>query len=92
MNIRRRDFLAATATLAATPRGFCAAPTPKMPPTGDALQRAADAPLLNLESLDAPILVESMELLRQGNEFLVRVRSRDGLEGIAAANSKKMRE
>ena len=92
MNIRRRDFLAATASLAATRRAFCDAPKPKTPPTADALQRAADAPLLNLESLSDPILIESMELLRQGSEFLVRVRSRDGLEAIASTNSKKMRE
>jgi L-alanine-DL-glutamate epimerase-like enolase superfamily enzyme len=92
MNIRRRDFLAATASLAATRRAFCDAPKPKAPPTADALQRAADAPLLKVESLSDPILIESMELLRQGSEFLVRVRSRDGLEAIAAANSKKMRE
>ena len=92
MNIRRRDFLAATASLAATRRAVCDPPQPKAPPTADALQRAADAPLLKLESLSDPILIESMELLRHGSEFLVRVRSRDGLEAIAAANSKKMRE
>ncbi len=85
MKIRRRDFLAATASLAATSRAFCDAPNPKAPPT-------ADAPLLNLESLSDPIVIESMELLRQGSEFLVRVRSRDGLEATSAANSKKMRE
>ena len=90
MNIRRREFLAATASLAATRRAFCDVPKP--PPTADALQRAADAPLLDLESLSDPILIESMELLRQGSEFLVRVRSKDGVEAIAAANSKKMRE
>jgi len=92
MNIRRRDFLAATASLTATRRAFCDSPQPKPPPTADALQRAADAPLLHLESLSDPLLIESMELLRQGNEFLVRVRSRDGLEAITATNSKKMRE
>ena len=93
MNVRRRDFLATTASLAATSRAFCDAPKPQTPPTAAAaLQEAADAPLLKLESLDDPIIIESMELLRQGSEFLVRVRSKDGLEAIAAANSKKMRE
>jgi len=92
MKIRRREFLAATASLAAAGNAFCDEPGSKTPPTADALQRAADAPLLNLKSLRDRISIESMELLRKGSEFFVRVRSKDGLEGIAAANSKKMRE
>ena len=92
MKIRRREFLAATASLAAAGNAFCDEPGSKTPPTADALQRAADAPLLNLKSLSDRISIESMELLRRGGEFFVRVRSKDGLEGIAAANSKKMRE
>ena len=92
MKIRRREFLAATASLAAASNAFCDEPGSKTPPTADALQRAADAPLLNLKSLRDRISIESMELLRKGREFFVRVRSKDGLEGIAAANSKKMRE
>ena len=92
MKIRRREFLAATASLAAAGNAFCDKPGSKPPPTADALQRVADAPLLNLKSLKDRISIESMELLRKGREFFVRVRSKDGLEGIAAANSKKMRE
>jgi L-alanine-DL-glutamate epimerase-like enolase superfamily enzyme len=92
MKIRRREFLAATASLAAARSAFCDEPGSKPLPTADALQRAADAPLLNLKSLRDRISIESMELLRKGSEFFVRVRSKDGLEGIAAANSKKMRE
>ena len=92
MKIRRREFLAATASLAAAGNAFCDEPGSKPPPTADALQRVAAAPLLNLKSLRDRISIESMELLRKGSEFFVRVRSKDGLEGIAAANSKKMRE
>jgi len=92
MKVRRREFLAATASLAAAGNVFCDEPGSKKPPTANALQRAADAPLLNLKSLSDRISIESMELLRKGGEFFVRVRSKDGLEGIAAANSKTMRE
>ena len=92
MKIRRREFLPATASLAAAGNAFCDEPGSKPPPTADTLQRVADAPLLNLKSLRDRISLESMELLRKGREFFVRVRSKDGLEGIAAANSKKMRE
>jgi len=92
MSIRRRDFLTTTASLAVTNLAFGDTPKPKGSPTAEALQQAAKAPLLKLESLKDPLVIESMELLRQGSEFLVRVRSKDGLEAIAAANSKKMRE
>lgn len=92
MNIRRRDFLATTAVLATTPIAFCDEPKSKTPPTADDLQRAAAAPLLNLGALSDPILIESMDLLRQGNEFLVRVRSKDGVEAVVAANSHRLRE
>ena len=92
MKIRRREFLASTASLAASSHAFCDTPTSEVPPTDDALLKAANAPLLKLESLDNPLIIESMELLRQGSEFLVHVRSKDGLEAIAVANSKKMRE
>ncbi len=92
MNIRRRGFLATTAALAASPIAFCDEPKPKTQPTTEALDRAAGATLLSLETLPDPIVIESMDLLRQGNEFLIRVRSKDGLEAVVAANSAKMRE
>jgi L-alanine-DL-glutamate epimerase-like enolase superfamily enzyme len=35
----------------------------------------------------APVIIESVDLLRLGNNFLCRVRSRDGAEGISVAHS-----
>lgn len=51
------------------------------------LSRASEAPVLQVEGLDRPVTIASMELLRNRGEFLVRVRSRDGAEGLSVANS-----
>ena len=51
------------------------------------LDRAASGPLLDLKSLPDPIIIESMQLLRNGKEYLVRVRSTDGAEGVIVGNS-----
>lgn len=51
------------------------------------IDQAANAPLLDLSSLHEPVVLESMELLRVDNEYLVRVRSRSGAEGVIVGNS-----
>jgi L-alanine-DL-glutamate epimerase-like enolase superfamily enzyme len=59
-------------------------------PAFDELDRAAAEPVLRVESLTAPVKIASMELLRHGREFLVRVRSTDGAEGLAVPNSARL--
>ena len=46
-------------------------------PTYERLDRAAAAPVVRVESLKAPVKIESLELLRNGRNFLVRIRSTD---------------
>lgn len=58
--------------------------------TAEDLDRGAAEPLLHLEGLRAPLIIESMELLRNGREYLVRVRSNDGAEGVSVANSSRL--
>ncbi len=58
--------------------------------TYDLLDSAAAEPVLRVESLASPVVLASMELLRNRNEFLVRVRTRGGDEGLAVANSMRM--
>ncbi len=60
--------------------------------TIDDLDRAAAGPLLHLEGIREAVTIKSMELLRNGNEFLVRIRSTNGAEGVIAANSSRMRD
>jgi L-alanine-DL-glutamate epimerase-like enolase superfamily enzyme len=94
MPIRRRDFLTATAAaLTVAPHASAKTITERTSaPTDAELLGIASAPMLNLKSLAHPILIESMDLLKQGSEYLVRVRSKDGLEAVVAPNSKKMRD
>ncbi len=51
--------------------------------TDEALEKAAARPVLDLKGLKEPVIIESIELLRKGKEHFVRVRSRDGAEGIS---------
>jgi L-alanine-DL-glutamate epimerase-like enolase superfamily enzyme len=91
MTLQRREFLTTAAALAvATPLHAQDAKKPR--PTDEELKRAASRPLLHIDSLSDPILIKSMELLRNRSEYLVRVRSSDGGEAVVVAHSKKMRE
>lgn len=96
MNLNRRCFLAQVSVASVAGSvvyGEEAAPVERSAKvTDEALIAAAQSPLLQLGGLKSPILIESMELLQVGGEYLVRVRSRDGLEGIIVANSSRMRE
>jgi L-alanine-DL-glutamate epimerase-like enolase superfamily enzyme len=56
----------------------------------DERRDAAEAPVLAVDALEKPIKVSSMELLRNGRNFLVRVRATDGAEGIAVPNAMHM--
>jgi len=56
--------------------------------TVEELDAAAERPVLRLDGLDWPILIQSVELLRKRNEYFVRVRSKDGAEGIAVPDSR----
>lgn len=57
------------------------------------LDRIAAEPVLQLpEELDQPVMIDRMELLENRGEYLVRVRSTDGAEGIAATSSGRLHE
>ncbi|WP_169977226.1 mandelate racemase/muconate lactonizing enzyme family protein [Tautonia rosea] len=55
--------------------------------TVEDLDRVAQEPILRVEELTAPLEITALDLLRNGQEFLVRVRTRDGAEGMAVPNS-----
>ncbi len=98
MKTSRRQFLS-TATAASAPVAWssCTSANRRSSPPGardpaleeryrkldDALRRS----VLKKELFRAPVILESVELLRHGNSFLCRVRSRDGAEGISVAHS-----
>jgi len=75
--------------------GMIAGPSPKpsalrMPPkvTVEELDKAAEKPVLQLDGLSSPVVIQSIELLRKDREYYVRVRSKDGAEGVAVINER----
>jgi L-alanine-DL-glutamate epimerase-like enolase superfamily enzyme len=90
MKTSRRLFLktAACATTAPTLSGLRAADAPRV--TKAALDRILDEPVLQLDVLKRPVTVASVELLRNGKNFLVRTRSTDGAEAITVPNPARM--
>jgi len=57
-----------------------------MAPDLDELDKAAAAPVLKLDKLKAPVIIESIKLLKKDEEYFVHVRSKDGAEGVALTN------
>ncbi len=90
MGKHRRRFLQTalgTAFFAAVRPRETTAREPHARLTMSELERIAAAPVLQVSELTAPVLISDMELLRNGHQFLVRVRSKDGAEGLAVPNS-----
>src|SRR5437773_2142403 len=89
MKSSRRLFLKMAAS-ASTP-GLCAVrAADTTPDTKAALHRIIDAPVLQLDSLKQPVIVASIELLRNGKNFLIRTRSTAGAEAVTAPNPSRM--
>jgi len=88
MRVNRRKFLAGAAGAGAPAlavgqqKGEGRAPAPR---PAD-LDRAAAAPVLRLEGLSSPVVIDSIRLLRKDKEYLVHVRSKDGAEGVSLTN------
>ena len=95
MTTSRRRFVEAgllggmSAALPASSPGAEATPSaPGQPnPRYAKLDEILRQPVLKRELFPAPVVIESLELLRQGDSFLCRVRSRDGAEGLSVGHS-----
>ncbi len=98
MYLNRRNFLGLTAC-AGVPivSGLQGCqPTPnkhrtfshKSQVTLEELEKAAGTPILQLDGIDSPLQIQSIELLQKGRDYFVHVRSKDGAEGIALTNSR----
>ncbi|WP_339900985.1 mandelate racemase/muconate lactonizing enzyme family protein [uncultured Cyclobacterium sp.] len=55
-----------------------------------AIKQALITPVLNIFELKKPVWITSIELLRKEDNFICRVRSKDGAEGIAVSNNMQM--
>ncbi|HEY3393974.1 MAG TPA: mandelate racemase/muconate lactonizing enzyme family protein [Lacipirellulaceae bacterium] len=54
----------------------------------DEFDVAAARPVLDLKGFNDPVIIESIELLRKDDEYFLRVRSKDGVEGISVDNGR----
>jgi L-alanine-DL-glutamate epimerase-like enolase superfamily enzyme len=85
-SLPRRAFLKSSAAFAAVglarqgwANGGAASP--------EELTKIMEAPVLTLGTVKSPVTVASIELLRNGDNYLLRTRSTDGLEVITVPNS-----
>src|SRR5689334_23792091 len=90
MNVSRRSFLAATAATSAGIALSRSHAAESKTVTNADLDRILAQPVLKTDFLKGPVIVESVELLKNGNHYLVRSRSTDGVEAITAPNPAKM--
>lgn len=96
MNLSRRDFLAsaiaggAAFTLPVNSRGAESRDSEALREKYAVLDAILKQPVLRRELFKSPVIIESVELLRYKNNFLCRVRSKDGATGISAANNSPM--
>ena len=95
MTTTRRRFVGAglvggiAAALPASAPGAEASPlAPGKPnPRYAKLDEVRRQPVLRRELFPAPVVIESLELLRHEDSFLCRVRSRDGAEGLSVGHA-----
>lgn len=87
MNLDRRSFLAASLGGIALSGSAAARQV-----DAEGIDEAAARPVLRTDGrgFDKPVEIASLELLRNGRNFLVRARSLDGAEGIGVPNSMHM--
>ena len=50
------------------------------------LDQAAALPVLKTDGLKSPVIIESIKLLKKDRDYFVRVRSKDGAEGVSLTN------
>jgi L-alanine-DL-glutamate epimerase-like enolase superfamily enzyme len=89
MTRHRRDFLATTISAGAAGLTGCltvARNSPAQGPSIEDLNRAAEKPVLKKELFSSPVIIDSIRLLKKDRDYIVRVRSRDGAEGISLPN------
>lgn len=97
--MNRRRFLATALTsgaAAATPAlgQFLNAPRHGLPGTLRDRYAKLDAilqqPVFNRELFTSPVIIQSVELLTREKQYICRVRSKDGHEGISVSNSEQI--
>ncbi len=92
MTTTRRRFVGSgllggvAAGLPASTRAGQAPPPARPNPRYAKLDEVLRQPVLKRGLFPAPVVIETLELLRNGDSFLCRVRSRDGAEGLSVGH------
>lgn len=90
MRTNRRQFLkSSAASLALSTSRFGSGVTPG-PPTEPDLDAILTRPVLKKELFPDPVIIDRLELLRYQDNFICRVTSTDGAEGISVSNNMQM--
>lgn len=87
MNTDRRRFISAAACAGVASSPLRAAPDSSVEARYRKLDDILKQPVLKKQLFKAPVIIDTVELLRLDDRYLCRVRSRDGAEGIAVAHS-----
>ncbi len=56
--------------------------------TTEALDAAANRPVLERSLLNTPVIIKSLELLQKDKDYYVHVKSTDGAEGLGFTNGR----
>ena len=87
--MKRREFLKTSAVAAPLALSTNEAKAQKNE-LGAKLAQAMNAPVLKTELFKEPVKIAAIDLLKNGKNFIVRVRSTDGAEGIGSAQDSVM--
>lgn len=94
MNLNRRNFLksASIVSAGAITLNSCNPPssTEDIESKYILLDEILEKPVLKKEFFTNPVIIETLELLRYKNNFICRVRSSDGAEGISVGNNAQL--
>lgn len=92
MKLNRRNFLKSASIVSAGAVTFnsCKSTSPNQPIDYSKLDEIIQMPVLRKELFPDPVIIETLELLRFENNFLCRVRSKDGAEGISVGNNAQL--
>ena len=89
MGVNRRQFLTSAALAGGAagmmPLASCSS-SMKQSPDYSKLDEILKQPVLKRELLPDPVIIDSLELLRDRNNFICRVRSKDGAEGLSVGH------
>ncbi len=93
MNLNRRSFLksASISSAGIVALNSCNPVSEKTNTDYSRLDQIINEPVLKTDLFPDPVIIDSLELLRYEDNYLCRVRSKDGFEGISVGNNDQLK-